>query len=554
MDRAKYDFERPLGMRDMLPDYMVKSRYVEEQVRRVFESYGFQEIRTPIVEKFDLFALRSGDEIRSRMFVIDTPEGEMVLRPELTAPVCRVLSSGQADPSMLPHRFYYVGQCFRWERPQKGRYREFWQAGIELVGASSPAADAEIISLAVDVMEALGITSYVVNVGNIEILRGFMEDNRISPEVQNRVIGALDAVNGTISKFRLYRQRLREKGTLDKNTLNSILGKVEEMEQFKEEERGKTSPDLPAEVLDNLTLDSERKRHLLQLARSGATPKDRDFLDQLLADKEKELQQVQTLRWCYLGVEVELGEPPVRLPQEVATTLLSTVDLVGDRREVVPRAREVFSSSPKALQAIDQLEEILDLLERFGVTRVVTDISVARGLEFYTGMVFEINVPLLGAEKQVCGGGRYDRLVEEFGGPPTPATGFAFGLDRLILSMEACGVSFPVRPRAQILVIPTGKEVLPYAIEVAQRLRRAGIPTELEIMGWTLKKAISKASKMGTPHVAIVGPREMAEKTVTLRDMNSKTQTTTTIDQAIQIVQPGHPTSSRDDRNSDGTA
>ena len=547
---SRYDFERPLGMRDMLPEYMAKSRYVEEQVRRVFESYGFQEIRTPIIEKFDLFALRSGDEIRSRMFVIDTAEGEMVLRPELTAPVCRVISSGQTDPSMLPYRFYYVGQCFRWERPQKGRYREFWQAGIELMGSSSPAADAEIISLAVDVMEALGITSYVVNVGNIEILRGFMEDNQITPEVQNRVIGALDAVNSTVSKFRLYRKTLQEKGTLDKNALNSILSKIEELEQFKEEERGKTGPDLPAEVLDSLTLDSERKRQLLQLARSGATPKDRDFLDQLLADKEKELQQVQTLRWCYLGVEVELGEPPVRLPPEVATSLLSTVDLVGDRHEILPKAREVFSTSPKALQAIDQLEEILDLLERFGVTRVVTDISVARGLEFYTGMVFEINVPLLGAEKQVCGGGRYDRLVEEFGGPPTPATGFAFGLDRLILSMEACGASFPARPRSRVLVIPTGKEALPYAIEVAQRLRGAGIPTELEIMGWTLKKAISKASKMGTPYVAIVGPKEMAEKTVTLRDMTSKSQTTTTIDQAIQLARTVHPDSS----SGEGTA
>jgi len=204
---------RPRGTRDFPPDEAAKRDYVESVIRRVFERYGFQRVETPIFELFELFALRSGEEIRSKMFVFTIDEGEVVLRPELTAPVCRMIAMGEVDLSARPLRFYYVGRCYRYEEPQAGRYREFWQAGVELIGSPYPEADAEVIAIAVEVLEELGLRDYELRIGNLEVLRGFLNDNRVPEEVQNRIIGPLDVLSSSVDKLKMYRSKL-ERGAL----------------------------------------------------------------------------------------------------------------------------------------------------------------------------------------------------------------------------------------------------------------------------------------------------------------------------------------------------
>lgn len=537
----RYDFERPRGTRDFLPDQTTKRNFVEQVVRDVFERYGFQEIMTPTIEKFDLFALRSGDEIRSRMFVIKTTEGELVLRPELTAPVCRVICAGQTDPSTIPYKFYYVGPCFRWERPQEGRYREFWQAGLELMGTPNPEADAEVISVAAQTLEELGLKDFVINVGNISILRGFLEDNALDIDIQNKVVNDLDSTVSTVNKLLVYRSDLESGKDLDRNALEDLKDKLDALERFKSSERGRRKSGIPDNILSKLELDSERKYKLVRIVEQGISPLDeKDFFIELINEKIQELKYIQKIRWVYVGYQVEKEKElqTIRLPEQVADKFLEMIDLVGPRETVIANAKKIFQGSKKAMNGIMELEEILTLLDAYEVKKITVDISVARGLEFYTGMVFEINVPLLGAQKQVCGGGRYDKLVEEFGGPSTPATGFAFGFDRIILALERADVQFPSSTRTQVFVVPVSEDELEYATKVSQKLRSSKIRTEMDVMRRGVKKGLGFSKKLNIPFVVIVGPQEVKNDMVTLRDMKKEEQWTTTLDVAVTKLRP----------------
>ena len=519
------EFRLPRGTRDFLPEEMVKRDYVEAVMKRVFERYGFQRIQTPIFETFALFALRSGEEIRSHMFVFTIDEGEMVLRPELTAPVCRMIALGEVDLSVKPLRFYYIGRCYRYEEPQAGRYREFWQAGVELMGSPYPEADAEIIALAVDILEELGLRDYVLRIGNLEVLRGFLMDNDVPEEVRNRIIGPLDILSSSLDKLRMYKRKLEEGEALAKDELSDLMRRCDELriwaeEEFRRVEKGK-SP-IPRELVEECEVDPRLYR-LKDLHEEGKLGEIADFIEDVLG----KMILAQKLRWAYYGInyEDEDGEERTyRMPPEVAEKLLKMMELVGPREEVIPKARELFGDSERALKALDAFEEVLEALSWYGVEDYVVDLSIARGLEYYTGTVFEIDCPLLGAQKQICGGGRYDRLVEEFGGPSLPATGFAFGFDRLVLALELSGVEFPSPVRADAYVIPVSEEVLPYAIRIARELRRRGLRTEVSLLRRKVREELSLASRLGVPFAIIVGPREAEGSTMTVRDMRTGEQ------------------------------
>src|SRR5271166_5271770 len=155
---AKYQV--PRGTRDFLPQEMAVRNLVERGVRAAFESYGFQQIQTPIFEQYELLAARSGEEIKESMFTFASDAGRYALRPELTSPVCRLVASDALRDLAYPYKLYYLGPCFRYCRPQPGRYREFYQAGVELMGSADTLADAEIIAVAVKTLRNLGIGQY----------------------------------------------------------------------------------------------------------------------------------------------------------------------------------------------------------------------------------------------------------------------------------------------------------------------------------------------------------------------------------------------------------
>src|SRR5262249_42225956 len=157
-------FQAPRGTRDFLPAEMVVRNHVEKIIRANFESYGFQPIQTPIFEQYDLLAARSGEEIKESMFTFASDAGRYALRPELTSPVCRLVAATALTNVASPYKLYYFGPCFRYCRPQAGRYREFYQAGIELMGSRDPLADAEVISVALKTLRRLGISQFQLRV------------------------------------------------------------------------------------------------------------------------------------------------------------------------------------------------------------------------------------------------------------------------------------------------------------------------------------------------------------------------------------------------------
>ena len=540
--KTKVKINRPLGTRDIVPPASVTWSYVVDKIESIFRSYGYQRIITPIIERFELFALRSGEEIRNRMFLIETPEEELVLRPEITASVCRVIASGQLTNLPLPYKFYYIDRCYRYERPQAGRYREFWQAGMELMGTSSRLADAEVIVIATNILKQLGIKTYKLHIGHLAILRGYMEDKKLTLEEQNAIIGQLDALGSDVSKLRLYINAIKNSdGTVDKTILVDIARKVVDMESFKEDFRDKLAKEGREKLLKELELDSERKYWIYELAETGKVAKeDIPKIIRLLEDKIDDFVRIQKVIWSEVGIPVTIANEPkiVKVPIEVAEKLVSLIDLVGERNKVISAGKKIFSDSPKALKAFEDFEAILDTLDELNVS-YITDLSIARGLDYYTGMVFEIYVMELGAQKQVCGGGRYDNLVSDFGGPKLPAVGFAMGLDRIILAMDVLKAGTPTLSRADVYMIPLDASLMKTAYEIAEKLRQESINTELNLMSSKLKKALSAASKLNVKYAIILGKAEVAKNKLVVRNMQKEKQEVIPISEVIEKIKTG---------------
>jgi histidyl-tRNA synthetase len=406
--------KRPRGTRDFLPPEMEERRYLEAKIREVFESYGYREIITPTFESLELITAKSGEEIRERLYHFKDKSGrELVLRPELTAPAMRLyVNQSQFEPK--PVRLYYLGNCFRYERPQSGRYREFWQAGIELIGSPYPEAEGEIVAVAFDVLRKIGL-NFELHIGHIGILRQILKESGIMGEEQNVVMSAIDKGGGL------------------------------------------------EELLDGLGLVGDDRRRLLDI-----------------------------------------------------------LALVGSKEEVIERARTLLDGLEEATLELSKLEELLRVLEGYQISPYLLNLGIARGLDYYSGMVFEIYAPKLGAEKQICGGGSYS-LAETFGGKGVPTVGFAFGFDRVHLALKKDKSNFMPSSRAKCLIVATGENLLNDAVKVSRMLRTNNF-CELELTRKTLKKALSYADQRGFTHVAIVGDEELEVGCVALRDMASGEQ------------------------------
>ncbi|AEF95621.1 histidine--tRNA ligase [Methanotorris igneus] len=413
-------FQKPRGTRDFTPEEMKKRRIIENKLRKVIESYNYKEILTPTFEHFDLIAKKTGEEIRKQLFVFKDHGGrEMALRPELTSPVARFYIN---ELKMLPKplKLYYFANCFRYERPQAGRYREFWQMGCELIGSKSPLADAEIINLAIEGLKSINM-DFEVHIGHLGVLRGVFDEMGLDVETQNKIRHLIDKED------------------------------IEGLEKFLNEKIGEEKKDIIFKVLE------------------------------------------------YKG-----------------------------GREILEKVKEDLKDYPKAIEAVENLEEILDFVRH----DYVINLGIARGLDYYTGMVFEIYGKREGA-RQVCGGGRYDNLIETFGGEPTPAVGFAYGFDRIMLNID----DFEVEEEA-ILITPVkkDKELIKACLDIADTLRKNNKIVEVELMGRRLNKALDYANTKGIKKVIIVGSRELSEGKVTLKDMISGEQKLVDIDKISEVL------------------
>ena len=224
--------------------------------------------------------------------------------------------------------------------------------------------------------------------------------------------------------------------------------------------------------------------------------------------------------------------------RDMTEVLENLLHLVGSADEIIPKLKEVFQMDPKTIDAINSstLTAVCEYLTAAGVVNFVVDCGIARGLDYYTNIVFEIDVPSLGTEKQICGGGRYNKLVEEYGGEPTPATGFAFGFERMIIALESLQKISSEPYRAKVL-IAMKEEARRYGLQIANKLRAEGIKVEIDIMNRSFK-AISKfvdAAKI--PYLLFLGAQEMESKKFTLKKFNSsKQENDLSLEQVISIL------------------
>ena len=411
------DIQRPRGTRDFLFDEMKERKQVENILRDVFETYGYAEIKTPLFEDLSLFTMRSGEGIVEQMYHFQDKGGrDLALRPEITASVAR-LYINQLQKKPKPLKMYYFGSCFRYERPQKGRWRQFWQLGCELIGGKTPESEAEIIAMAAHSLEKLGLEDFEIHIGNLGIIRGILDKAEISRQTQDNIMGIIDK------------------------------GEIDELKNS----------------LKELSIDSETSEILLTL-----------------------------------------------------------VGLNG-HREIIEKASNLIKDNEESFKALNELNELLDLLEAFGFSNYTVNLGIARGLDYYSGIVFEIYVRSLGAQKQISGGGTYN-LIELFGGEKVESTGFAFGFDRLVECVRLCGREKALPNTVDVFVAPISQDVKLKAFEIAQILRRQGIKTDVDLVGRKLKKILSHASNLNAEYVVLVGKRDLEEGKITLKDMNSGKQ------------------------------
>lgn len=413
------EFNKPRGTRDFLFEDMQERNYVENTIRKVVESYGFKEIKTPIFEDLELFTTKSGEGIKEEIYHFQDKGGrDLALRPELTASVSR-LYNNNLQKAAKPLKMYYFGSCFRYERPQAGRFREFWQFGIEVIGGTSIYNEAEIIAMANEALSKVNIQNYEINIGHLGIIKGVLNQLKISSSQQTAIIASIDK-------------------------------------------------------------------------------EDYELLDSLLSDN---------------GVD-----------DEYKNIINSIINIKGSRSNL-ETLKPLLSNIPDSLEALENLDKTLEVLEAFGFSDYVVNLSIARGLDYYTGIVFEIYVPDLGAEKQITGGGTYN-LTALFDSEDVESTGFAFGFDRIMEAYHRQNIQVPPTTKPKVLVIPVKKEFKIEAIKIAQLLRSNDIVTDIDLKGKKLKKNLSYANSHNFNKVIMIGKQEVEDEVVTLKDMDSGCQVT----------------------------
>ena len=429
--------QRPRGTRDFPPAAMNRRLALERLLEDAAQRHGFSRVQTPVFERLELFTAKSGPGIVSQLYAFeDKSERPLTLRPELTAPVMRMVAEEGMQMLPRPLRLSYYGQCYRYEESKKGRYREFFQYGVELIGESGPLAEAEVIALAINMLNACGLENWEIRIGHVGILKGALTGLGLSSEIPE---GASEPP--VASAMRL----------LDKGDDAGL-----------------------AELFTNNGIDPEHAAPLRALAE--------------------------------LEGGVETLEP--------ARTILSSLAGVS-------------------LEALDDLQTTLDAVAGLASTppSLAVDLTVARGLDYYTGMVFEVQVPELGGEGQVLGGGSY-KLLHLFGLPDLdPCCGFGLGFDRVLLALEAQAeasgrdevVPGEVNPNGLVALIPFGIDPN-HVFPIVADLRNSGERVELELRGRKIPKAMKWANSIGCQFTVVIGPRDLESNQAMVKNLQSGEQ------------------------------
>lgn len=405
------------GTEDVLPKQSYRWQFIEKIMREESKVYGFKEIRTPVFEHTELFARGVGqttDVVQKEMYTFTTKGGESVtLRPEGTAGAARAVLEHALDNEGLPIKASYFVSCYRYEKPQAGRLREFHQFGLEEYGTQSPAADAELICAAQSVLDRLGLDQIHLELNSIGC-----------PECRAK-----------------YNQALREYfGQFKDRLCDTCLSRLEKN---------------PMRLLD------------------CKSPQD----------------------------------------QELAKDAPKITDYLCEECE-------------------NHFSEVKRYLDSAGVEYTVNP-KIVRGLDYYTKTVFEFVTDCIGAQGTVCGGGRYDGLIEELGGKHMPSLGFAMGLERLLMVMDAQGIAIPDDDKCALYIATMGDDAKVKAFELLRRVRECGLIAETDVVGRGLRAQMKYADKIGAKYSLVLGDNELNENKAKVKNMETGEQTELALDESF---------------------
>jgi len=505
----------PRGMRDLLPDDMRRQQYVTDTLRSVFETFGFEPLQTPALERAETLLGKYGPDAERLIYRAGLgDEANLALRYDLTVPLARVCAA--ADGLPRPFKRYQIAPVWRGERPQRGRYREFVQADVDIVGSGSMLADAEIITVVTTALDRLGFADYAIKLNNRHLLAALGRYAGVPDPVLPGLYRAIDKLD----KIGLdgVGQELRAVG-LPADLVNWqrqavgrwLRGQVD---------RDRLARDL-AEAFGNDAPGNARDGALAAFldALAGYPNGGGDDAAVGAATSAVMATSIDALRRLYPAGG--------QIPDGVTNRLLELLQLRDESRALLASLGGRLDD-PAAREGIGQLAAVLDALDAAGIPaeRYAIDVAMVRGLEYYTGTIFETAVtrPPIGS---ILGGGRYDNLVGLFG-RPLAAVGTSFGVDRLIDVMKEVGLFPPAvgAPAAQVLVALFDPAMSAAAVGLATRLRSADIRTTMLFEPDRLGDQIRFALERGIPLVAIIGPDEAAAGVVALRDLGTKTQVT----------------------------
>lgn len=430
---SKLPTNPPAGMRDFLADEMIKREAIINKIKTIFEKFGFDPWETPAVERFEVLQGKYGEEEKLIYKFRDLGKRELALRYDLTVPLARVVARFPQLPK--PIKRYQISRVWRYERKQRGRYKEFWQCDIDIVGSESMLADAEIIAITYEILKRLGFKEFVIRINNRKLLNALVQYAGVEKEKVMEVFRVIDK--------------------LDK------IG----MENVKKELK-----------LRGIKADSVKK------------------IIQIIGTKKK------------------------------PTDLLLTVE------KFVKEFRE-------GKEGINELKELLSYLKLFDVSEnfYMIDLSLVRGLDYYTGPIYEtvVTKPKIGS---LTGGGRYDKLIGLFTGTDIPATGTSIGIERVIDVMDELKMIKPKKTKTLVFVASVDDKVKKECIKIATKLRKVGINCQIDVMNRSLEKQLEYVDKLDIPYAIIVGKKELAKRKIKLKNMKKKKEKELKINEAVKTL------------------
>ncbi|MCD6403214.1 MAG: histidine--tRNA ligase [Candidatus Aenigmarchaeota archaeon] len=411
----------PIGMRDFLAKDMIKREYVVNKIKEVFERFGFDPWETPAVERLEVLQGKYGEEEKLIYKFQDLGGRWLALRYDLTVPLARVVARFPQLPK--PIKRYQISRVWRYERKQKGRYKEFWQCDVDIVGSSRMIADAEIVSIVYKVLKKLGFEEFNIRINNRKILSAIV---RISGVDKSKVLDA----------FR----------SIDK--------------------------------LDKVGIEGVRK----ELKARG-------------------------------------------IKDDSVEKLVEFISIKGNAERVLSEVESLVKKDEEGLKGVEELKELLSYLPDFRVKKgfYSVDLSLVRGLDYYTGPIFEtvVTKPKIGS---ISGGGRYDNLISLFAGTRIPAVGVSFGLERIIDVMEELNMIKTPQTKTDVFVACVEESLIKNAIKICDFLRENGVNCQMDLMGRKLSKQLEYVDSKGIPYAVIIGKAEVEKGLVKLKDMKTRSE------------------------------